>query len=89
MHARHLHRLLGDQHLLAQRLGETAHDELRRTIGALTGYAIAPNGLEMLTMWPSPDAITCGRKALVPAVEPAMVDAVGEPVAAQAVSCPC
>ena len=29
-----------------------------------------PNTLEMLTTWPSPEAIRCGRNALVPLTTP-------------------
>ena len=34
------------------------------------GTAINPNKLEMFTMCPSPDAITCGRNAFVPLTTP-------------------
>ena len=34
------------------------------------GMLISPNRLEMLTRWPSPEAIRCGRNSLVPLTTP-------------------
>ncbi len=42
MYAGDLDRMLGDQHLLAQRLGEAAHGEFGRVVGALTGHGNQP-----------------------------------------------
>ena len=38
--------------------------------GAWPGIANSPNMLEMLTTWPSPEAIRCGRNAFVPLTTP-------------------
>ena len=42
MHRRHLHRMAGDDHLLAQRLGEPAHRELGRVVGRLARHREQP-----------------------------------------------
>jgi hypothetical protein len=42
MHTRHFDRMLGDQHLLAQRLGKTADGEFCCVVSALTGHGDQP-----------------------------------------------
>src|SRR6185295_13748986 len=42
MHARHIHRVAGDEHLLTEGFGEPAHRELSRVVWALPGHRKQP-----------------------------------------------
>ena len=64
------HRMAGDQHLLAQRLGEPAHRELGRVVGALAGHRQQAEQAGDVDDVPVAGAIRCGRNAFVPLTTP-------------------